>query len=618
MCGLIGYVSDKLPARCLQQLLNSMLHRGPDGEGSYRNGRLSMGMRRLSVIDVEGGGQPLLARGGRVVAFQNGEVYNYRILRNILQASGYVFRTQSDTEVLAHGYDAWGIDGLLSRLDGMYAIAIYDEDTNELHIARDRFGEKPLFYTHRDDSFAFGSTLLSMSVMPWVSGEVSPSSVASYFAMHFVPGRQTILKDVSRVLPGERLTLNMATSNLERYTYYTPSLSPPRRVDDAELLSCIEASVRSRLVADVPVGIFLSGGIDSALLAAISIRENPEIETFSIGFEDPAMDESAAARKTADVIGAKHHQFLFQKNHFPELLGAVSSALDEPIGDQATLPLHWLSREARRYVKVVLSGEGADEIFAGYDYYKPFVDDGVWSSRIKKLLDPRSIPFGANNSGSLLDETRKITSSGFPLLTNREERSKIANFPSSDCEWETEICAWLDQSYDPLQRATAADLKTWLPDDLLVKSDRITMAHSLEARAPYLSPQLVELAMNLLQEERMTTSGSKLALRRVARHYLPDEIVDRRKQGFVLPMRSWLREWFAEWKTSAAYFVDRPLSVIDPDYLARLVQSDLDSGVHRERLLFATIMLLEWWTTFQKNRNSLVGKLDLVGSLSVT
>jgi len=611
MCGLIGFVGNGLPREWLGVLLQSMTHRGPDGEGVYHSGALSIGMRRLSVIDIEGGSQPLFSRGGRVVVFQNGEIYNYKALRSQLEARGYLFRTRSDTEVLAHGYDAWSIDGLLARLDGMYAIAIHDQDSNELHLARDRFGEKPLFYALAPHGFAFGSTLLAVGAMPWVTDDIDPLSLERYLALHFVPGRRTILRDVRRVLPGERVTVEIDGLRLHHNRYFQPRLLPSRHVDDAELTHCIEQAVRSRLVADVAVGVFLSGGLDSSLVAAIASRLNPRIATFSMGFEDPELDESAAARRVAQHVGSRHHEFVFDRNRFNELLPEVASALDEPVGDQATLPLFWLCREVRREVTVVLSGEGADEIFAGYSYYRLFVDNGDWRARLKALLDPASAPLSAEHGDRLLIDAPPCTPSGFPLLSGEGDRSRLlltGSRGSADC-WEQDVLTWLADAHDPLQRASAADIATWLADDLLVKVDRMTMAHSLEGRAPYLSPALAELALNLPQAERMTGATSKVALRRVAGKYLPDDIVDRRKQGFVLPMRRWLEAWFKAYGGPGAYFSARGFPGLDATRLTELTTKDLAAGVRRERMLFAIVMLLEWWNAFRTRRDGLAADI---------
>jgi asparagine synthase (glutamine-hydrolysing) len=446
MCGLIGFVSDSLPGEWLRPLLESMTNRGPDGEGEYHWRSLSIGMRRLAVIDIEGGWQPIFSRDGRVVVFQNGEIYNYRELRSELEARGYAFRTHSDTEVIAHGYDAWSIDGLLARLDGMYAIVIHDQDSNELHLARDRFGEKPLFYSSRQGGFAFGSTLLAVSAMPWVSATVDQLSLERYLALHFVPGRRTILRDIDRVLPGERLTIRLSDCSLQHHRYYLPCLQPPRRrIDDSELASSLEDAVTSRLVADVPVGVFLSGGVDSSTIAALASQANPNIATFSIGFNDPNLDESDAARRVAHHIGSRHHEFVFDGGRFDQLLPEVANALDEPIGDQAMLPLFWLCQEVRKHVTVVLSGEGADEIFAGYSYYRPFVDRGDWRARLKALLDPTAAAVSVVNSDRLLNDREVRTPSGFPLLSNGGDRMRLlgAGQDKTTDAWERHLVTWL-------------------------------------------------------------------------------------------------------------------------------------------------------------------------------
>src|SRR5262245_56931724 len=584
-----------------------MLHRGPDGKGEYCSGQLVIGMRRLSVIDLQGGWQPLFSRAGRVAAFQNGEIYNHRVLRAELEARGYVFRTQSDTEVLAHGYDCWSIDGLLGRLDGMFALAIHDQDSNELHLARDRFGEKPLFYSARPDGFVFSSTLLAASTMPWVSDDIDLLSLDRYLALHFTPGRCTILRDVERVLPGERLSIKLDEFAVQRRRYYVPHLGFPQRVGDDVLAAELEHAVRSRLISDVPVGVFLSGGVDSSMIAAIACSANPDIVTFSMGFDNPHVDESEAARTVAKHIGSRHYEFVFNRSHFDKLVAEVAGAWDEQLGDQAILPLFWLSREVKKHATVVLSGEGADEIFARYNYYQSFIDDGDWRALLRSLLDPAAAPLSAVATNRLLIDSARCTPSGFPLLSSASDRADLLSAnPSQDDRWERDLVSWFASAHDPLQRATAVDLATWLADDLLVKVDRMTMANSVEGRAPFLAPALVEYALNLPRVQRMTKTAAKIALRRIAERYLPADIVKRRKQGFVLPMRTWLESWFKFHGNPASYLARRPFPSLNSARAANLVTADLAAGVQRERLLFALIMLLEWWAGFQSRRSSLV------------
>ncbi|MDP9132942.1 MAG: asparagine synthase (glutamine-hydrolyzing), partial [Nitrospirota bacterium] len=318
--------------RLLARMLATMETRGPDGSGQFIEADIVMGMRRLAVIDVKGGGQPLLSQDGQVVAFQNGEIYNHVELRHELERSGVVFRTTSDTEVLAHGYDHWGMDGLLAKLDGMYAIAILDRQSHRLHLARDRFGEKPLYYSATTRRFAYSSNTRALALLPWVDRDIDVGSVDRYLALHYVPGRRTILRGIQRVLPGERLTISLQSFHISHERYYRPPVGPIESVDSRTLLSRIESAVTSRLVSDVPVGVFLSGGIDSSIVAAVAAQHHPAIDTFSMGFKDARCDESHHAEVVARAIGSSHHHFTFDETAFHELLPMVVEGLDEPIG----------------------------------------------------------------------------------------------------------------------------------------------------------------------------------------------------------------------------------------------------------------------------------------------
>ena len=562
MCGIAGILDlRQTPSpSLLRELLAAIRHRGPDGEGTHFEPGVALGMRRLSVIDLATGDQPLAARGGRVLAFQNGEIYNYRALRRELEGAGCVFATQSDTEVLAQGFDRWGIDGLLARIDGMYALAVLDRDARVLHLARDRFGEKPLCYAAAGGRFAYGSDAGTLAALPWVGTALDPLSLERYLALHYVPGEATIFRNVRRVLPGERLEVPLDAPVPKRVRYYVPALAAATELGDEALAAKVEHAVASRLVADVPVGVFLSGGLDSSIVAALAARHLPGVLTFSMGFASAAHDESEYARELAAAIGSRHHHFTFDDASFATLVPVVAAALDEPLGDQALLPVYWLAREARRHATVVLSGEGADEVFAGYGYYAPFAPRPGVVTTVKRALGAAD-PTAATR---LVDNAPPVTPSGFPLLTDTAGRARLLpGVTGRGDAWEADLCAWLASAHDPLQRATAADLATWLPDDLLVKYDRMAMAVSLEGRAPFLEPDLVAAALALPAAERMSGGETKVALRRVARRWLPERIHARRKQGFVLPMRAWIADWLDARGGAAGYFGARPVPGID-------------------------------------------------------
>ena len=341
MCGIAGLidtVEGSVAPGLLAVMADALVHRGPDGQGHYIDGAVGMTMRRLSIIDLEGGGQPLLSRDGQVVAFQNGEIYNYRELRQSLESFGWKFTSHIDTEVLAHGFAEWGAEGLLKKLDGMYAIAILDRDSRELHLARDRFGEKPLFYTCAAGRFAYSSSLLVLASLPWVDDEIDVDSLNQYLAVHYVSGDSTIFKAIKRALPGERLVVPLDEPVPRRSRYYTPQLGREQEISDGALAELIETAVESRLVADVPVGVFLSGGIDSSIVAAIAAKKQPNIATFSMGFESSSHDESPFANIVSNSIGSDHHHFVFDEQSFRTLLKlSLHSTSRRRPGDVAAL-----------------------------------------------------------------------------------------------------------------------------------------------------------------------------------------------------------------------------------------------------------------------------------------
>ena len=604
MCGIVGLIdtiSGSVSPRLLAAMRDVMVARGPDGVGHFVEGPVGMAMRRLSIIDIEYGQQPFFSREGEVVAFQNGEIYNYLELRKQLQQRGHQFISHSDTEVLAHGFAEWGAEGLFKRVDGMFAMAILDRGSRELHLARDRFGEKPLFYAEAKGRFAYSSNLLALAGLEWVSDEIDPQSLNRYLALHYVPGDATIFKAIKRVLPGERLVISLDDPVPRHHRYYALKLGDERPTPDDDMAALIEEAVESRLVADVPVGIFLSGGLDSSIVAAVAAKKHPGIATFSMGFQSTSHDESLYAQLVANKIGSDHHHFRFDEKSFRSLLPKVAAALDEPVGDQAQVPLFWLCQEARRHVKVALSGEGADEVFAGYGYYRDQKSGSGWRQRLRARFHD------GNQNGDwpkvLIDNSEPVTPSGFPLLTDISMRQRLTgtnHFPID--QWEENFLSWLDQAKQGLQRAAATDIATWLVDDLLVKLDRMSMAHSLEGRVPYLAPAVVENGLSLPALQKMDGQISKVALRRVARRWLPTEILERPKQGFVLPMGRWLAQWFAERGPVGEYFRARAVPGLNMGEVTRLTEEDLSQGVLRERLLFALLMLVEWHQSFQQRQ----------------
>ena len=586
MCGILGAIESRRGVNPteLRVLNESMIRRGPDGDGFFYSscGRLGMAMRRLAVIDLAGGWQPLFSEDRQVAAMQNGEIYNHHELRADLESHGHVFRTRSDSEVLVHGYEEWGLHGLLDRLDGMFALAIADMRGRKLHLARDRFGEKPLYYHAAPGRFAYASQLLTLAAYPGIDSSWDPEAIYWYLALHYFPGDCTILPGIRKLRPGHALSVDWDTGrfHIERYWRLQETGDEPCNVES--LQQQLDRAVRSRLVADVPVGVFLSGGLDSSLIAALATRHSPRIATFSMGFAEASHDERPFAQQVANALGTEHRHYEFDETSFHELLPNAIGAMDEPNGDPAILPVYWLSQAAVRDVKVVLCGEGADELFAGYGYYTapqrntPLKLWRRWRSRCQLL------------------QKENITPSGFPLLTTERERLEwlgLSRAPQP-AAWLSDLVNGWSRTTDPLRRRCLADIETWLPEDLLMKLDKSTMAHGLEGRAPYLSPKLARTAFALPRTQKIDGDRNKAILREVAERVLPPAIAQRRKQGFVLPMRQWLvnrvTSEFVEDLVPAAKLTE------DAGSLVRMLRQEVSNGIERERLSYALLVLVEW------------------------
>src|SRR5262245_45705720 len=592
MCGIVGVVNSdgRLGERELAILNETMRPRGPDGAGLFWEGQTGIAMRRLAIIDLAGGQQPLFSEDTNVVVVMNGEIYNYLTLREQLVATGHCFSTHADTEVLVHGYEQFGIEGLLDRIDGMFAFAIWDRRAERIFLARDRFGEKPLYIAGENGTVLFGSQLLTVVAGLCQTPAVSAESLQLYWALHFVPGSRTIFEGVRRLQAGEACEIDVATGKALRFwRYWSLREGEERHVDEEELADLVDKAVTSRLIADVPVGIYLSGGLDSSLLASVAARHVPGIHTFSIGFDSPRHDESAYAWEVADYIGATHHHFMVDVNDFRDLIPHVVASMDEPVGDQAMLPLFALAREASKVVKVALSGEGADELFAGYSYYSPFATQSSSPSDSRR-------PTGNNHRGrfDLLGADER-TPSGFPLVLPSAVRFRLSPPARCDAEsWHEELSNALGAVRDPLRRAQLCDVETWLSADLLMKADKMNMAHSLESRSPYLTWALAEAALNLPTQDKATDGAVKILLRKVALDCLPQTILSRPKQGWVLPMRRWLVDDLFDDFLAAIRTCTEPL--IDVSYMATLAHDERTrNGIPvGERGLYALMVLVRW------------------------
>ncbi len=569
MCGLTGFVGlgDEQDLRAMTAAL---VHRGPDGEGYYRNHHVPvyLGFRRLVVLDPEGGHQPMWDADGTVGVVFNGEIYNHRSLRKELEAHGHTFLSDhADTEVLVHGWKAWGRD-LFTRLDGMFALAVFDRNASMVILARDRFGEKPIYYAKRSDAVVFGSELTALLNHPSLKGaSVSKTALQKFFAHGFFPAPHTPYEKISKLLPGYVLTIDAKTLETETSSYCQFQLGendpPPGTVEDwaSELNALIAEAVTTRLEADVPLGLFLSGGIDSSavLSCAADVREPSSLSTFSIGFRETSFDESPWAEEIALHVGSTHHVEICDLDAAQNRLPTLLSHLDEPLGDPSILPTHLLCEFSRKHVTVALSGDGGDELFAGYDpfrvlgraqLYDRWVPKPVHGA-IKSLaaaLPPSDVNMSFDfvlNRG--LRGLKHPEAQWNPRWLGALEPDDIATLFQEPVDAEflysEAIAAWDASPGEHIVDKTL-DFYTrfYLPDGILTKTDRASMAVSLEVRSPFLANAVAEFAQRLPWHVKLHGWTTKWILKRALSDRLPGDILNRKKKGFGIPLSRWLQD----------------------------------------------------------------------------
>ena len=563
MCGICGQASldgRTPPAPDTLAAMNAaLLHRGPDSDGLLVDGPVGLAARRLSIIDLAGGDQPIANEDGRVHVVQNGEIYNYRELRESLRRAGHSFRTECDTEVLVHLYEERG-DDFVAELRGMFAIALWDAARRRLVLARDRFGIKPLHYAQVGGALSFASELKALMRVPAFPREIDLDAVVAFLAFNSIPAPYTIFRAARKLPPGHRLVWAGGDPRIERYARPAPASGDALRDEGpatlaAELRDRLRGSVRAHLVADVPVGVLLSGGIDSCTLAALAAEETgAPVKTFSIGFEERSFDELERARLVARRYGTDHHELVLRPDA-AELLPEVAAAFDEPFADSSALPTYLVSKLASEHVKVALSGEGGDELFGGYYTYvadliapaaaapatalAPLIDRLPSSSR-RTSLDYMAKRFARGARLPPLDRHH-----AWKEIFGAEARAELLSEAAANARDPLELwrARYAETEGAPtLARLQDVDIGLYLADDLLTKTDRASMAHSLEVRVPFLDTEVTDLALSL--PTRLKVRGlvrKKWLLRRAVAPLLPAAIVRGRKRGFSIPAAAWLR-----------------------------------------------------------------------------
>ena len=546
MCGIAGFISPaRADAAALVPMLARIAHRGPDGQGTFVEGPAALGHCRLAIIDLQGGAQPLYSEDKNFVVVFNGEIYNYRELTAELTALGHTFATRTDTEVLLHGWEQWGRE-LLPRLRGMFAFALWDRRAQVLFCARDMFGIKPLYYCRcADGTLLFASEIKAFLDHPSFEKQLNPAQLPLYLSCQYSPGRDTFFAGVQKLLPGHFLEFSEGIVRTTRWVQpaFLPGDTPPA---PDELEAVLRQSAEAHKIADVEVAGFLSGGVDSAYLTALA----RPARTYTISYAEPKYDESFPARALARNLGLRNRVRCISPGEFWDAVPAVQYHMDEPMADAAAVALYFLNREAARDVKVVLSGEGADELFGGYNIYRdPFT--ARWYNRLPpwlrgglgaaaSLLPPGpGVNFLVRRGLSLEERYFGPTA----LLTEREKRRLLPGYEGDgDPVCLTESSWDMTEDQDPVTRMQQVDLQLWLAGDILLKADKMSMAHSLELRVPYLDKEVFALAAALPAAAKANARMTKIALRQAAARTLPPAAAARKKLGFPVPVRDWLRQ----------------------------------------------------------------------------
>lgn len=625
MCGICGkFLFDReafVPELLVKDMADAITHRGPDDEGFYISGQIGLGFRRLSIIDLSGGHQPLSNEDETIWVVFNGEIYNYQTLRLELIAKGHAFKTKSDTEVIVHLYEEYGTD-CVQQLRGMFAFAIWDARERALFLARDRVGIKPLYYFVGKRFLAFGSEVKAILADPAIPREVDPELIDRFLTYHYMPGRQTLLRNLFKLEPGHTLLAKNGKFEVRPYwdlEFSGSDLQQSTHDFEEQLLELLEETVQLHMISDVPVGFLLSGGLDStAMLSFAAQKTDTPISTFTIGFSsDSVVDERPFARLAAERYGSKHYELSISPADFAAFLPSYVWHMEEPVCEPPAIALYYISKLASQHVKVLISGEGGDEAFAGYENYRNL----FWFEHMKAALGPlqRPVGWGMASLGRML-HSRVLTKYGARMDVAFEEyylsrtsspfeffsRERLNLYSEAmagrvDANRSVDITRqYLSraENYSLLNKMLYVDTKTWLPDELLIKADKMTMANSVELRVPLLDHKVLEFAARLPRKQKIRRSTMKYLVKKALRGRVPEAILARRKAGFPVPYQIWLRSNLQDW-VGEILLDGRTLSrgYFRKGAVEKIINLNL-KGADYGKELFSLLVLELWHRTF--------------------
>jgi asparagine synthase (glutamine-hydrolysing) len=620
MCGICGVVTFEpgqgIEKSILQKMNHTLLHRGPDDEGYYQDSRASLAMRRLSIIDLYTGQQPISNESGDIWVVYNGEIYNFQPVRAELEKRGHTFKTQTDTEIIVHAYEEYG-DDCVKHFNGMFALALWDSRRCRLLMARDHMGIKPLYYWAGQDKVVFGSELKALTAHPDVPRQINLTAIDLFLSLEYIPSPLTIYEDVFKLPPGHMLVVEDGRLKLSQF--WDVQVQPVGEDEDecAETLAgLMKEAVRIRLISDVPLGAFLSGGIDSsAVVGFMSQFGSKPVQTFSIGFEDATYNELPYAEAVARHFSTEH-RFEVLNPDVSSLVEGLVQHHDEPFADTSIFPTYLVSKLARQHVKVALSGDGGDELFAGYDTYlaeRLSRYYGKLPGVVRRNVMPAVaslIPPQPSKKGTINKVKRMIEGASMDPALQHTRWMIFMDDQEKDCLYRSDLKKTLEQgstasffeghfqkakSFDSLAQQQYVDMKTYLADDILTKVDRMSMAVSLEARVPLLDHRIAEFALNLPPHMKLGRSRTKIIMRRALKRLVPDLVLEKPKEGFSIPMKHWLGSSLKPMMMDllSKETVERR-GYFDPKVVSAWIQEHLEGRVNHSHRLWA-LMVLELW-----------------------
>ncbi len=615
MCGFTGYITEEGEAlkfeENLKEMMNSIIHRGPDDEGTHIDDMAGLGFRRLSIIGITNGKQPMYNEDETIVVTFNGEIYNYQEIKEELIKKGHIFKTDADTEVLVHGYEEYGIE-LLQKLRGMYAFALWDRANKKMLLARDIFGIKPLFYTKTEKDFVFGSEIKAILKFPTVKKQFNQEALESYLSFQYSILDETFYKGIFRLPPAHYLLWEDGKIRIERY--YSPEFNADDSITFDEAVANINAAMQNSITAhkisDTEVGGFLSGGVDSSYIVARSDLD----KTFSVGFDYPKCNEIPLAKTLSDYVGVKNKSKLITTEEYFEEFPKIMNHADEPLSDPSCIALYFLCRLASEQVKVVLSGEGSDELFGGYNIYKsplalkPMrVVPRPVRRGVRKVLTKIPGNFKGKNylirAGQDLEE-RYI---GNAYIFHTDEVNKMLKKPLKKNTPQSITKPIYDKvkDKDEITKMQYLDINTWLWGDILNKADTMSMAHSLEVRVPFLDKEVAKVAFSIPVEYRVDKNETKKYFRRAANEFMPDITAERKKLGFPIPVRNWLREDKYYNMIKETLTSKEAEKFFNTDYLVKLLDRHYHNKCDNSRKIWTVFAFLVW---YQKHFSKSVAK----------